>query len=218
LNDLTVVHRDHRNERLHRVPYTPASGSNLLRHFWQRFRSLVEMSANTTIRTVSASRPAGKQLRVGTNFVVVLALTLVAGCSGSGETGEGADDAAPMANEAAANGLAERASPTVQSDASVNLSRPAAFAQCATCHSTGRGEPHRVGPNLFGIVGARAGSKAGYAYSDALKKSDIAWTRDKLHDFVASPREVVPGTKMLVAGPRDPNVRGEIIDYLASLR
>ena len=96
--------------------------------------------------------------------------------------------------------------------------RPAAFAMCQTCHTTGRGEPHRVGPNLFGVVGAKAGSKPGYNYSDALKESGIAWSRDRLAAFIAAPRAVVPGTKMVIAGPKDAAKRQEIVDYLASLR
>ena len=98
------------------------------------------------------------------------------------------------------------------------VARPASFAMCQTCHSTGQGEAHRIGPNLFGIVGDKAGTRPGYNYSDAMKESGIVWTRDRLDAFIAAPRAIVPGTKMVIAGPKDAAKRKEIVDYLASLR
>lgn len=123
---------------------------------------------------------------------------------------------AAQANSSAQSSAAKEA-PAAQPKAIAAVAPPA-FAQCRTCHSTGRGEAHGVGPNLFGVVGAGAGSKAGYTYSEALKNSGIIWTRDRLDAFIAAPREVVPGTKMAVAGPQDSAARRGIIDYLASLR
>lgn len=98
------------------------------------------------------------------------------------------------------------------------VARPASFAMCQTCHSTGQGEAHRIGPNLFGVVGAKAGSKPGFNYSEAMKESGITWSRDRLDAFIAAPRAVVPGTKMVIAGPKDAAKRKEIVDYLATLR
>ena len=92
------------------------------------------------------------------------------------------------------------------------------FAMCATCHSTGQGDPHRIGPNLFGVVGSKAGTKPGYAYSDAMKESGITWTADNLRDYLLAPRDMVPGTKMMVGGPKDEAARQAIVDYLATLK
>ena len=42
--------------------------------------------------------------------------------------------------------------------------------QCAECHTIQKEEKHHEdGPNLFGIVGSKVGSKKGYEYSDACK-------------------------------------------------
>ena len=132
------------------------------------------------------------------------------------EPAEAKEEAAPA--EAKAPAAAAAPPPVTKAAQTATLARPASFAMCQTCHSTGKGEPHRVGPNLFGIVGAKAGTRPGYNYSDAMKESDLVWTRDRLDAFIAAPRAVVPGTKMVIAGPRDAAKRKEIVDYLASLR
>ena len=41
--------------------------------------------------------------------------------------------------------------------------------KCAACHTFGKGEPNRVGPNLYGVVGRPKGTEAGFDYSPALK-------------------------------------------------
>jgi cytochrome c len=42
------------------------------------------------------------------------------------------------------------------------------FAKCAVCHTGGKGEPNKVGPNLWGIVGAKTGRHiADFKYSNS---------------------------------------------------
>jgi len=94
--------------------------------------------------------------------------------------------------------------------------RPAAFAVCASCHSADPADGNRVGPNLAGVVGAKAGAQPGYNYSDALKSSGIVWTPDQLDRFIQNPRSVVPGTKMKIQGPKNSAARKAIVDYLAA--
>ena len=132
------------------------------------------------------------------------------------EPAEAKEEAAPA--EAKAPAVAAAPPPVVKVAQTATMERPASFAMCQTCHSPREGDPHRVGPNLHGIVGAKAGGKAGYTYSDAMKSSGLVWTRDRLDAFIAAPRAVVPGTKMVIAGPRDAAKRQEIVDYLATLR
>lgn len=75
-----------------------------------------------------------------------------------------------------------------------------------------------MGPNLFGVVGSRAGSQAGYAYSPAMSGSDLVWTESSIDAFLAAPREVVPGTRMAAPPVRDAGTRRAIVEYLASLK
>ncbi|MEA5667633.1 c-type cytochrome [Stenotrophomonas sp. MH1] len=89
-----------------------------------------------------------------------------------------------------------------------------AFAICAGCHDTRADLGHRVGPNLQGVIGRRAGTAPGYHYSDAMKASDITWDAQTLDAFLKSPTRQVPGTRMLNA-TSDPARRQAVIEYLS---
>lgn len=95
--------------------------------------------------------------------------------------------------------------------------KPAMFAVCAGCHKVGKNEKSFLGPNLFGVGGRKAGT-TGYAYSPAMKASNIRWTRDRLIAFVTDPRKTVPGTKMVYMGQKNPQIAAQIADYLLSLK
>jgi cytochrome c len=88
---------------------------------------------------------------------------------------------------------------------------------CRTCHSTKEGD-NRLGPSLYGIVGAKAGSRSGYANSSgAMKGSGITWDAAMLERFIANPDEVVPNNAMKpFKGVPDAAVRQSIIAYLSS--
>lgn len=89
------------------------------------------------------------------------------------------------------------------------------YAQCRACHTVNRGGANTLGPNLAGIVGAKAGLKQGFKYSPALVKSNIVWTPQKLDAWLMRPAAVVPGNKMAFAGIANPQARASIIAYLA---
>jgi cytochrome c len=87
--------------------------------------------------------------------------------------------------------------------------------RCGACHSTAPGET-RVGPSLAGVVGRKAGSVPGYAYSAALKASGLVWTTANLDRWLTGSNALVPGTRMAYA-QADPAGRAAIIDYLTTL-
>lgn len=95
---------------------------------------------------------------------------------------------------------------------------PAAFNQCKACHVVGAGQKPTIGPNLYKVVGAKAGSRPGYAYSVAMKGSGLTWNAKTLDAFITSPQQAVKGTKMSYFGERDPQKRAAIIAYLGSLK
>jgi cytochrome c len=85
---------------------------------------------------------------------------------------------------------------------------------CAVCHSVQAGT-NKIGPSLHGVVGREAGTAPGYNYSDANKKSGITWTEANLDKYLTEPKAMVPGTKMLFAGIKNPDDRKAVIAYLA---
>ncbi len=95
-----------------------------------------------------------------------------------------------------------------------------AFARCAACHEISPTGASRVGPPLDGIVGRRAGSRAGFAYSRALAgagANGLVWTEEALDDYLADPRRFVPGVRMAFPGIPDAATRSDIIAYLDSV-
>jgi cytochrome c len=88
--------------------------------------------------------------------------------------------------------------------------------KCAACHTFGKGEPNRVGPNLYGVVGRPKGTEGGFAYSDAMKKKGGNWSIDDLNEFLSGPQKYVPGTKMSFAGLPRGTERADVIAYLNS--
>ena len=91
-----------------------------------------------------------------------------------------------------------------------------AFAICAGCHDTRANLGHRVGPNLHGVIGRKAGTVPGYNYSQAMKASGITWDAQTLDAFIKSPTKQVPGSKMVNA-TADPARRQAVIEFLSSL-
>jgi len=133
--------------------------------------------------------------------------------------------AAPVTNSSAPEALKEPvevpAQPATEAKTPApvaHVAQPPQFATCLACHSVEQGAAGKIGPNLFGVVGSKAGSKADYSYSDAMKNSGITWTPDELSAFLLAPQTKVPGTKMTMKGPSDERIRQTMIDYLATLK
>lgn len=89
--------------------------------------------------------------------------------------------------------------------------------QCGLCHSVRPGEI-LTAPSLSGVVGRRAGTGPGYAYSRALKGLGWRWDEASLDAFLANPRGAVPGSKMSFAGQPDAVRRADLIAYLSTLK
>lgn len=88
--------------------------------------------------------------------------------------------------------------------------------ECADCHSLHAGK-NKKGPSLAGVIGRSAGTVAGYNYSDALARSGLVWTPDKLAAYIAAPRKLVPGGKMKYDDGGDITAQ-DIADLLAFLK
>jgi cytochrome c len=88
--------------------------------------------------------------------------------------------------------------------------------RCTVCHSL-QPAPGKMGPPLAGVVGRKAGTAPGFAYSSAMKAYGVTWTPEALDAFVKAPGKAVPGTKMLLGAP-DAEQRAAVIQYLTSVK
>ncbi len=131
------------------------------------------------------------------------------------------NDGGPAGNETAA---APAGAPAADDTATLDGSKLASFTgdaakgelvfvACKACHAENM---NVIGPMLKGVVGRKAATVAGFAYSDPMKNSGITWTPEKLFQFIEKPSRVVPGTRMTFPGQPDPQQRAGLIAYLKS--
>jgi cytochrome c len=103
-------------------------------------------------------------------------------------------------------------------DAGDAVAGKAVFGRCAICHKVAKDAGNGLGPNLFGVVGRKSASLAGFEYSGPLKASGITWTDEKLSAWVAGPAKMVPGTKMAFPGITSKADIRNVVAYLDSLK
>ena len=93
----------------------------------------------------------------------------------------------------------------------------AVFAKCQSCHNIANGGANGTGPNLWGIVGHKPGSHAGYAYSAAMTEFGAkqgVWDDVHLYEFLGAPQKYISGTKMSFVGLKKSEDRVNLIAYL----
>ncbi len=89
---------------------------------------------------------------------------------------------------------------------------------CRECHSFVK-DDNRLGPSLYGVVGRKAGTLPGYAYSESLKDSGVTWDEPTLDKWIANPDAVISGNQMSppYGGVADAAIRKKIIAYLKTI-
>jgi cytochrome c len=87
--------------------------------------------------------------------------------------------------------------------------------RCLQCHTLGKGEPNKIGPNIYAVVDEPRGEgRNGFSFSSAMKSKGGTWTYDELFKFLRSPGAYIPGTKMSFAGLRAEKDRINLIAFL----
>jgi cytochrome c len=89
--------------------------------------------------------------------------------------------------------------------------------QCAICHTIDKGGDNRLGPNLFAIVGKRAGTAPGFKYTNAFRTiATFEWTEGLLGPWIALPSVMIPGTAMGVFPGVSDRDKDDIVAYVAA--
>jgi cytochrome c len=86
--------------------------------------------------------------------------------------------------------------------------------QCRACHTLEKDGAQTVGPNLHGVFGRKAGTAAGFEFSDAMKTSGIVWDEATMAEYNRNPKAKVPGTKMVFNGVRNAGQLADLVAYL----
>lgn len=89
------------------------------------------------------------------------------------------------------------------------------FKKCTACHTINQGGANGTGPNLWGVFGSDIGKHAaGFAYSPALAGKGGKWDWESMNQWIRSPREFAPGTKMTFAGLSKAKDRADLLAYV----
>ncbi len=88
------------------------------------------------------------------------------------------------------------------------------FKMCAACHGDEKDGPHKVGNNLWNIVGSPKAARPDYRYSQALRAKGGTWSYRELAEYLHNPRTSVPGTSMAYAGIRNNERMANLIAYM----
>jgi cytochrome c len=92
------------------------------------------------------------------------------------------------------------------------------FKKCLPCHSIGPGAKNKVGPELNGLDGRKAGTAPDYSYSDANKNSGITWNKQVFEEYITDPRAKIPGTKMIFPGVKNEKERESLWAYISQYK
>ena len=92
----------------------------------------------------------------------------------------------------------------------------ASFRKCQPCHDVGEAAKNKLGPELNGLDGRKAGTVENGTYSQGMRISGITWNEQAFREFVNNPAAKVPGTTMMLS-VRDEKEIGDLWPTSSSL-
>ena len=89
--------------------------------------------------------------------------------------------------------------------------------KCLMCHNLGKGEPNKIGPHLWDVLGRKKGAIEGFSYSKAIINKGGVWTYEDIYHLISKPQKFIPGTRMAFPGIKKPEDTANLLAYLRTL-
>ena len=90
------------------------------------------------------------------------------------------------------------------------------FKKCSACHMIASDGKNMIGPNLWNVIGRKAGSVSDYKYSKAMVAYAKQWSFEEMNSYLIKPQAYIKGTKMSFAGLIKEKDRASVILYMNS--
>ena len=90
------------------------------------------------------------------------------------------------------------------------------FKKCSACHMIASDGKNMIGPNLWNVIGRKAGSVSDYKYSKAMVAYAKQWSFEEMNSYLIKPQAYIKGTKMAFAGLRKEKDRASVILFMNS--
>jgi len=91
-------------------------------------------------------------------------------------------------------------------------------ARCKVCHTAEADAKHKIGPNLFGVMGKSAGWQESFRYSKGHRECGATWDDATMDRYLEDVTMVAPGTVKRFGGLSKPEDRAAITAYLHTLK
>ena len=89
------------------------------------------------------------------------------------------------------------------------------FVACAACHTE---KSDGIGPNLKGVYGRKSAALEDFRYSNPMKRANLVWNDQNLHDYLIDPQAKVKGNRMPFGGVANPQEADDLVAYLATYK
>ena len=89
--------------------------------------------------------------------------------------------------------------------------------KCSSCHDEFKSETHGKGPNLWNVMGRKAGTAPEFDYSNAMRQSGHLWNYATLNYYLTDTKKAVPGRIMNFKGIKKDKDRAKLLLFLRTM-